>query len=445
MSNAPVDSASTIDWRRWYYLILLTLVMIFSFCERYALGILIQPIKAEFHLSDTQVGLLTGLAFSVAYALVVLPIAMYADKSRKRRNIICIALVTWSVLTALYGACRSYWQLLLTRFLIGGAASGSAPASHSILMDLYPLSARSTALGIFSAGSSAGLLVAYLVCAPLEVLVGWRWAFAILSLVPGLALALLMLTTVKEPDAIQDPGHDHRPVVLTKGSVRELITSPVMLFFLIGAAGATFLAFGQTVWTPAYIERSFHISRSALGFSLAMTQALGMTIGMVAGGPLSDFLWKKRGITPPLFVNWCVAAAIIPVIGIYVSPHVSAVYICSGLAALPVGALGGPIGAICQTIAKPTQRATAAALNALSLNIVAIGIAPFVVGGLSDLLADRFHEDSLRWALLGIVCLVAPMTLYYMGRVHAVWNVMLKERGILNPFAMHALTSKADA
>jgi MFS family permease len=410
---------------RWYSLIVLTLVMTCCFVDRYALVVLIQPIRAEFHLTDTQIGLLTGFAFSAAYASMVLPIALYADKTRKRKNIICIALATWSVLTAICGACQSYWQLLVVRFFFGGAEAGNAPPAHSLLTEIFPLSARSTALGTFSAGAPGGLLLAYALCGPIEAHVGWRWALVIIGLAPGLILTLLVALTLKEPSPKQGATPHLAHGAASKGSLKDLLANPTMIYFLIAAIGATFLAFGQTLWIPIFIERSFHIPRAQLGLALALTQAFAMVVGMVAGGPIADWLFKRRGISSPRFVSWCVAAAIVPLAGMYLSPAVNAVYICSAWAAFPLGMLGGPVGSICQAIAHPSQRATAAALNALTLSIVGVGVAPFIVGALSDALAPRFHDDSLRWALLCIVGIVVPMTLYCLSKVQRVWSTIL--------------------
>jgi len=410
---------------RWYILILLTLVMTCSFVDRYALVVLIQPIRAEFHLTDTQIGLLTGFAFSAAYATMVLPIALYADKTRNRKNIICVALAAWSVLTAICGACQSYWQLLVVRFFFGGAEAGNAPPAHSLLTEIFPLSARSTALGTFSAGAPGGLLLAYALCAPIEALVGWRWALVIIGLVPGLILIVLVALTLKEPSVKQGAAAHRAHGAMSKGSLKDLLTNPTMIFFLIAAIGVTFLAFGQTLWIPIFIERSFHIPRSQLGLALALTQAFAMVVGMVAGGPIADWLFKHKGVSSPRFVAWCIAAATVPLAGMYLSPAVNEVYICSACAAFPLGMSGGPVGSICQAIAHPSQRATAAALNALSLSIVGIGVTPFIVGALSDALAPKFHDDSLRWALLGIVAIVVPMTLFSLSRVQRVWSATL--------------------
>lgn len=420
---------------RWYILILLTLVMTCSFVDRYALVVLIQPIRAEFHLTDTQIGLLTGFAFSAAYATMVLPIALYADKTRNRKTIMCVALAAWSVFTAICGACQSYWQLLVVRFFFGGAEAGNAPPAHSMLTEIFPLSARSTALGTFSAGAPGGLLLAYALCAPIEALVGWRWALVIIGLVPGLVLTALVALTLKEPSVKQGDAAHHARGAMSKSSLKHLLTNPTMIFFLIAAIGVTFLAFGQTLWIPIFIERSFHIPRSQLGLALAFTQAFAMVVGMVAGGPIADWLFKHKSVSSPRFVGWCIAAAAVPLAGMYLSPALNAVYICSACAAFPLGMSGGPVGSICQAIAHPSQRATAAALNALSLSIVGIGVTPFIVGALSDALAPKFHDDSLRWALLGIVAIVVPMTLYSLSRVQRVWSTTLMKAAEQTPTA----------
>ena len=176
----------------------------FNFIDRQILGILVEPIKRDLGVSDTAMGLLTGLAFAVFYTFMGIPIARIADRTN-RRNLIAAALAVWSLFTALQGFAQNFIQLLLFRIGVGVGEAGCSPPSHSMLADYYPPERRATALGIYALGIPFGVLFGFFVGGWMEEFFGWRWAFVVVG-VPGLLLAVLVRFTVKEP-----PGACPRP------------------------------------------------------------------------------------------------------------------------------------------------------------------------------------------------------------------------------------------
>ncbi len=192
---------------RGYVLAVLTAVYALNFIDRQLLVILQEPIKLELGLSDTQLGLLSGLAFAVFYVICGIPIARLAE-SRSRRNVIAFSIVAWSVMTAVCGLAQNYTQLLLARMGVGVGESGGSPPSHSMISDMYPPGQRSTALSIFSTGVNIGILGGFLLGAWLNEFFGWRSVFLLVGL-PGVLFALLVGFTVAEP--VRGRSDPHRP------------------------------------------------------------------------------------------------------------------------------------------------------------------------------------------------------------------------------------------
>src|SRR5277367_1862603 len=190
----PVRSSNTY---RNYVLGMLTLVYVFNFVDRQLLVILQESIKKELHLSDTQLGLLSGFTFAIFYVTLGIPIARFADK-RNRRNIVAMSLSLWSIMTALSGTARNFFQLLLARIGVGVGEAGGSPPAHAMISDYFPPEKRSTALSVYSTGIYIGILIGFLMGGYLNQHLGWRTAFFVLG-IPGILFSLLLYTTVKEP------------------------------------------------------------------------------------------------------------------------------------------------------------------------------------------------------------------------------------------------------
>lgn len=182
---------------RWYALAVLTMVYVFSFIDRQILVILQESIKADLELSDTQLGLLSGISFALFYVVLGIPIARYADRGN-RRNIVAIALALWSTMTALSGAAQNFVHLLLARIGVAVGEAGGSPPSHSMISDMFPPQQRATALSIYSTGINFGILLGFVIGGWVNDWLGWRWVFVIIG-VPGVAWALLVRLTLSEP------------------------------------------------------------------------------------------------------------------------------------------------------------------------------------------------------------------------------------------------------
>jgi len=182
---------------RNYVLVMLTLVYVFNFIDRQLLVILQESIKKELHLSDTQLGMLSGFTFAIFYVALGIPIARFADK-KNRRNTVAVSLGLWSVMTACSGLARNFSQLLLARIGVGVGEAGGSPPAHAMISDYFPPEKRSTALSVYSTGIYFGILTGFLMGGYLNQHLGWRTAFFVVG-IPGIVFSLLFYATVKEP------------------------------------------------------------------------------------------------------------------------------------------------------------------------------------------------------------------------------------------------------
>ena len=273
---------------RAYVLVLLVLAYAFNFIDRYILTILQEPIRAEFDLSDTQLGMLTGFAFAMFYVSFGLPIARYADKGN-RRNVIAIAIAVWSLMTAISGAVMNFGQLLSARIGVAIGEAGGSPPAHSMISDVFPERSRATALAIYSTGIPLGVLMGYLLGGWINEYLGWRTAFLAVGL-PGVALAVLIRLTVKEPARGRSEGRtDHGEVPDLAATIRFLWSRRSFRLLSLGAGVQCLAGYGIDMWVAPYIIRSFGMGTGELGTWMGLLGIFGL-IGTFLGVRL-----------PPLF------------------------------------------------------------------------------------------------------------------------------------------------
>ena len=239
---------------RWYVLGVLALTYAFSFMDRQIVSILLEDLRLEFALSDTQLGLLSGLAFALFYATLGIPIARLADRYN-RINIISTAVAVWSIMTALCGSATSFVQLFLARVGVGIGEAGGGPPSHSTIADYFGPSERSFAISIYSLGATIGALMGLIMGGYVAEHYGWRMAFFVAG-VPGLALAILVKLTVREPKrgAMDDPSAKPKeapPRDSMIQSARSLFSNAIYRRVNVAHMLAVFVGYGLVSWKPA--------------------------------------------------------------------------------------------------------------------------------------------------------------------------------------------------
>lgn len=399
--------------RRYYALAILTAALTLSYVDRYLLAVMVEPIKADLKLSDSMIGVLTGFAFSAFYAAFGLPVARLADRGW-RRPVIIGSVAVWSVMTALSGAAQSAWQMAVARFGVGAGEAGVFPASQSLIVDIFPAASRSTALAIFATGGSGGILLAFALGSQIEAAIGWRLTF-VAMLLPGLLLTALLFT-IGEPARRRAAQPELRQHV---GIVRQLWNNPVLRHLPFAQSALVILIFGQTQWLPAFVERSFGVSRTELGAMLGLSQGVASLVGIVAGGLIADRLARRDPRWPVRVAFGCVLLSIGPAMALYLSDSAGSVYIWSALTALLMSAPAGPVSAYLHSHVDPDQRATAAATVMMVAAFVGLGGGPLLIGGLSDLLAPTLGAESLRYALLVVVLGSALWAMTHLWRLDA--------------------------
>ncbi len=386
----------------WYAVLLLSVINIFNYMDRMALSVLLPFIKTDLRLSDAELGLLVGLAFSLFYAIFGIPIARWADRG-VRRNIIAIALATWSVMTALAGAAQNFWQLFATRLGVGIGEAGCLPPSQSIICDYVPFKSRPGVFAIHGFGAIAGLMLGMALAGWLGGLVGWRWAFVILGL-PGLLLAVIVRATLREPVRGFYDRATARPESPAEG-LRFLWHCRTYKLLILFMATNGFVQFGLNQWLPSFYARSFGLDPSTVGISLGIAFGVGQGTGILLGGVLSNRAMRIN-VRLPLQIAGTAALMAMPV-------ALAALLVPSALGSLLLVVLtgllwampSGPVIAATYSVTTPAMRATAGAITIFFTSAIGIGLGPFCVGLLSDALTASHGNEALRYALLVPVAL----------------------------------------
>ena len=390
---------------RWYVLAVLTVVYALNIADRFSISTLIEPIRLELKLTDGGVAFLTGGALALFYVTVGIPVAAWADRSN-RRNILAAALALWSGMTALCGLAQNYWQLLLARFAVGIGEAGGTPPSTSILADTFAPTRRPMALTIFALGACLGAYLGSSVAGAVAEDSGWRAAFLVLG-VPGLAVALIVRLTVREPrrGRLDAPRARSAPDSLVT-TLRFIARQRSAVHLILGGSVATFWSWGLMWWTPTFLQRSHHLSVGQAGQLLGpMHLVAGTASTLLAGWLMSrPAAADPRNITRLL--GWVTALTTLPSIVLYWVPSLRAATVLLWVFVPAVYFYIGPILGLLQNVVPPNMRATACALLLFLANLANLLLAPQIVGWLSDWFAGSFGAgpESLRWALL----LLAP-------------------------------------
>jgi len=395
------SNVSDISEGRWYTLFVLTLVYTINIADRFVASTLIEPIKAEFHLSDSAVGLLTGAALAVFYVSAGVPLGLLADRTSRKR-LVAISLTAWSLLTALCGATQTFLQLLLTRMAIGVAEAGGIPPSQSLLSDKFKPQARAFAMSIFSIGAPAGAALGAALGGYISDHYGWRavlYSFGLL----GLPLAALLSVTVKEPVR---GAMDEVPVAAPqslKATFRFVVQQRSLLHILIGSTVLTYWGWGLVWWTPAFLTRSHGIDLTQSGRQLGLMHGIG---GVLATFVTAWFMKRMASDEPKRQPNFVALTTLIPTIPSIVAYSVSSSHDAMVALWLFVPAIYiyiGPTFALVQNLVPSNMRAQVCAWFLFCVNISNLLIAPLLIGGLSDVLKPlvAHGNESLRYVLIG--------------------------------------------
>jgi predicted MFS family arabinose efflux permease len=378
-------------------LLLLVLAYTLSITDRMILSILFPDIKAEFGLSDIQLGLLGGLSFALFYATMGLPIARLSDQF-SRKLIIIVSIIVFSIMTALGGMATGFISLLLFRIGVGIGEAGVNPASHSIIADYFPPHRRAFAMATLMVGGSLGMILGFVGGGVIAESYGWRIALVSVG-APGLLLALLMVKYLKEPARGTFETHAPAPPPPVRTTVAAMWSNPAMRHLVAGSVAAGMMTYGLTQWLPTFFMRAHDLSQSQTGMMMAGVFGIGGVIGALAIAKIFDHL-AVRGYQYGLWMLALIPFISMPffIMGMLADDLTTAMllFIIPGIAA---NCFMGPVLAMVQTLSAINMRAVSAAVVMLFINLIGLGLGPLLVGVLSDFLTPSHGEDALGMAL----------------------------------------------
>lgn len=385
-----------------YLLVVLTVILLFNYVDRLALGVMLQDIKLEFDLSDTQLGFLSGIAFAFFYSVMGIPIARWADRGN-RVTIIWFTALLWSIAVASCGVATTFVQLLLIRIVVAVGEAGCTPPAYSLMADYFSRAERPRAAAIYGLAGTLSAVVGYMVAGWLNELYGWRVTFMLLGL-PGLLLAALARFTLREPRLETRSREVHATITVTAPTLREvyltLVRNATFRHLLLCLSVMSFFMYGIGQWHAPFFIRSYGLETGQIGTWLTVVWGLGGLAGAYLGGELAS---RHAAHNEPLQLRaMAVAVTVAGVLTlfVYLSPNAYLAFTLMGVAAIGLTSCNGPLFATIQTLVPERMRAMSIALVFFFANLIGAGLGPLATGVISDFLLPWAGEESLRYALL---------------------------------------------
>jgi MFS family permease len=395
-------SNSGADRYRWYVLALLLAIYMIHHLDRQVVSLLLVPIGAEFALSDSQLGLLAGTVYAIAFAVAGIPLGLLVDRVHRVR-LLSLLIALWSGLTALCAMANTFLTLVLMRIGIGAAESGGTPTNLSLLSDYFERARRSTAVGIYMMGPQLGTIVGFALAGVIAAKFGWRAAFLAAG-IPGTVLAIIVFMTVREPKrgagdlntAAQASEAPAPPVVQ---ALRRIAAEPALVHLIIGLTIANTVAAGVSVWLPALLMRVHGVSIQTAGLSVAFGIATFAALASLCSGMVSD----RIGAESPHAVPRLAAFAALITIPCIVLGAMTAFYwvVIAAFAAQTAAhaVVNTPGYAVALSLAPAELRGTTTAVMQVASNLLGYGAGPQLIGMLSDAFKASSGADSLRYGL----------------------------------------------
>ncbi len=400
---------------RRYALVMLAIVYMFNFIDRQILAILLPAIREEFGVSDAWLGFLTGPAFAMFYIILGIPIARYADR-HNRRNLIALAVAIWSGMTAVSGLVTNFVQLALARVGVGIGEAGCSPPAHSMIADYYPPEQRSTAMGVYTIGISAGIMLAYLAGGWVAQNIGWREAFFVVG-VPGIVLALVFRFTVVEPKRGHAEGRaatGRRPPWVE--TMRFLWTRSSFVHMTVAAGLSSFVGYSVINFLPSFLVRTHGMDVATLGFWLGPILGISGGLGFFLGGYVADHLGKDSHKRALAFIGLTVLLTAVPYAVMFLSGSWLTAVLWFIIPACTANVYLAPVLAQAQGLVSLRMRAVTSALALLVINVIGLLLGPQFTGILSTMLEPQFGEEAIRYSLLFVTSVFLPWAAYHYVR-----------------------------
>jgi len=375
---------------------MLLVVYVFNFLDRQILSILAAPIQADLGLSDTQMGLLGGIAFALLYSTLAVPLAWTADRTSKSW-VITVSLVLWSGFTAVCGLAQNFWSIFLARLGVGVGEAGGVAPSYAIIGDYFPSSKRAFALSIYSLGIPLGSAAGVLTGGYIAATVDWRVAFLFVGLC-GVVIAVPFKLIVKDVPRANPEGEVDAPGFRAIAGL--LARKPSFWLLAFGAASSSMLGYGVAFWLPSLLQRSFGLDLVETSHFFGAILLLGGTVGVLLGGWAGD----RLGGHDRAWYAWLPALAYVAALPFYAAGIVSGSVGLAFVLFLVPQAFAyiwlGPVLSAVQHLVEPRARATASSLFLLINNLIGLGGGIYALGALSDALKPVYGAEALRYSML---------------------------------------------
>lgn len=416
-----------------YVLGILGGITILDYYDRSLISILVEPIERGLHLDDAQIGLLSGVAFALAYGICGIPLARLADRYGRVR-ILTAGVAVWSVMTVLTARAVSFATMALARSGVALGEAGAFPSIQALVSDYFSLERRGTALSVIGICGGIGLTFALAGGGLLNDWLGWRGAF-LLSGVPGLLLAVLLWFTVREPRrAGAGPGVQSEPSNLRQ-SLRVLAGRRSYVHVCMGLAFVGIGAFAQSAWTPAFLMRTYHFSTGQVGTYYSAAVGPATFVSILAGGLLNDWFLRRRRYAAPI---WILVAAfgltVPPAIVMYLTRDFPLAMVLTLMTTLFGGIWVAPLYAVVQNLAGSQLRALAAAVVSVIISVIGLSAGPYLAGLMSDLLIPYYGSRSLGISLCLLNVTYVIGIIHFLLAIRTVEADVAEAEGVAIPF-----------
>lgn len=402
--------------RPYYVLVVLALVSLVNYYDRNLLSILVEPIKHDLHVSDTQIGLLTGLAFAVVYTFVGIPVARLADRFGRAR-VLGAALTIWSAMTIVTGMSANFTSMLLARLGVGAGEAGGLPTTHALAAEYFSAKDRGKALSAIAFFAAGGLTLALVAGGLIADRWGWRTAFFIGGGL-GLAVAALLVLTVRDlapPSKAAAGGGgavEAQPSFFKAFAI--LWKRKAFVHLCLGLAWGAFGSYAQLIWTPAFLMRAYHLSPGQVSATFGSLTAVATLVPILVGGFFTDALSRRDARAPFWILAMAFGLGLPGALASFLTHDYRVVLALilpmTGLMSLWVG----PAYALVQNLSGAKLRATGAAVFMLMTNLIGLGLGPSATGMLSDFLTQWFGPDALRYTLCLTALTFVPATIHFL-------------------------------
>ena len=411
-----MNTEPAIGRQAWVTLGILWFVYVLNFLDRQLLSILAKPIQDSLHVTDSQLGLISGLYFAAFYCFLAIPVGWLADRSNRVR-VLSAACALWSAATMACGVAANYAQLVAARMTVGIGEAGGVPPSYAIISDCFPPARRGSALGLYNLGPPVGAALGIAFGASIAAAYGWRTAFLVLGAI-GILTALIARLVLREPVR---GGLDPAPAAASAGqagfwdTASAFFSSPALLLASLAGAATQFITYGVSNFTVLFLMREKGMSLQDVAVWYALVVGVGMSAGIFAAGWLVDRYAPRAKQAYALIPAIGLALAVPFYVGFVRAPAwPEAVLMLVGVTLMNYSFLS-PLVALVQQEVAPNRRVMSGALLLLVMNFVGLGLGPTYVGAASDWFRAENPEHSLQAALYTLTPFYALAILLFLA------------------------------